>query len=73
MGLVKRVERCVFNSNFSFHFKFLEINGNEKLICVHSLALSLLEDVQNLLLRLVEDVHNLSLKLRTVHDLSLNL
>ena len=73
MGLVKRVKKIVFNSNFSFHFKFLAINGTEKFICVHGFALSLWADVQNLSLRLVEDVHNLSLKLRTVHDLSLNL
>ena len=38
MGLVKRVKKIVFNSNFCFHFKFLPINGTEKFICVHGFA-----------------------------------
>ena len=30
MGTVKKVKNFIFNSNFSFYFKFLEINGTEK-------------------------------------------
>ena len=27
MGTVKKVKKLIFNSNFSFYFKFLTING----------------------------------------------
>ena len=30
MGMVKKVKKLIFNSNFSFYFKFLAINGTEK-------------------------------------------
>ena len=30
MGTVKKVKKFIFNSNFSFYFKFLAINGTEK-------------------------------------------
>ena len=64
MGTVKSVKKLIFNSNFSFYFKILAINGTEKRECVHNLSLSYWEDVHNLLLRYGEDVHNLSLKKR---------
>ena len=64
MGTVKSVKKLIFNSNFSFYFKFLAINGTEKHECVHNLSLSYWEDVHNLSLRKGEDVQNLSLKKR---------
>ena len=30
MGTVKSVKKLIFNSNFSFYFKFLAIKGTEK-------------------------------------------
>ena len=30
MSTAKKVKKFVFNSNFSFYFKFLAINGTEK-------------------------------------------
>ena len=71
MGMVRKVKKFVFNSNVSFYFKFLAINGTEKCDCVHNLSLSVWDNVHNLSLRIMEDVHNLSLKLKTVHNLSL--
>ena len=40
MGMVRKVKKFVFNSNVSFYFKFLAINGTEKCDCVHNLSLS---------------------------------
>ena len=51
IGTVKSVKKLIFNSNFSFYFKILAINGTEKRECVHNLSLSYWEDVHNLSLR----------------------
>ena len=51
LGTVKSVKKLIFNSNFSFYFKILAINGTEKHECVHNLSLSYWEDVHNLSLR----------------------
>ena len=69
MGMMRKVKKFVFNSNVSFYFKFLAINGTKKCDCVHNLSLSLWEDVHNLSLRYVEDVHNSSLKKRDCPEL----
>ena len=39
-GHGEKCEKLIFNSNFSFYFKILAINGTEKCECVHNLSLS---------------------------------
>ena len=52
MGKLKSVKKFIFNSDFSFYFKILAINGTDKREFVHNLSLSYWEDVQNLSLKL---------------------